>query len=288
MRWKLAQGHLGSCVARMADRLAPMVDPLSVIAGAVLGGVSGEALKYAAAPLEARRMHRLETIKARLERAQVAADHQNRGRTTQPSDRVAFKALTEAALTDDELVADYLGGVVAASGPDDDAGVPAVALIGRLSALQLRFHYVIYRAARDLVTRDGSVNLYQASSAPWLRVSRMSLATALEDINVGLVVSSTLYSLAREGLIGSQWSYGGLAESLDSVAQIRVSAPGAELFLAGHGYPYVASANTLFSPDIELEMLSEVPRCDGVEVAASMSRTSSPVPDRAGPANPSS
>ncbi len=51
----------------------------------------------------------------------------------------------EAAFTDDELSADYLGGVLAASGPDDDSGVPIIAQIGRLSSLQLRMHYVMYR-----------------------------------------------------------------------------------------------------------------------------------------------
>src|SRR5262245_50001291 len=115
------------------------VDPISLAAGAVIATLGGEVVKTAAVPLEAWRQDRTEKIRARLERAREAAEHAAAGRPLMPSDRTAFKALSEAAFSDNELLSDYLGGVMAASGPDDDDGVPIAALLGRLSALQLRF-----------------------------------------------------------------------------------------------------------------------------------------------------
>jgi len=63
--------------------------------------------------------------------------------------RVAYRAVEEAVLTDDELVVDYLSGVLAGSRSPtgrDDRGVVWTELIARMSALQLRCHFMIYRS----------------------------------------------------------------------------------------------------------------------------------------------
>lgn len=115
------------------------MDPLTLAAGAVIATFGGEVVKTLAVPVEAWRQHHTSRIVARLDRVRAAAEHAAGARLLQPSDRTAFKALAEAAVTEDDLMANYLGGVIAASEPDDDSGVPVVARLGRMSALQLRF-----------------------------------------------------------------------------------------------------------------------------------------------------
>jgi hypothetical protein len=60
------------------------------------------------------------------------------------NERVAYRVLTDAAFSDDLVVAEYLAGVIAGS-TESDEGIPVLAEISRLSALQLRLHYVMYR-----------------------------------------------------------------------------------------------------------------------------------------------
>lgn len=112
---------------------------------AVLAYLGAAGYKLAMAPVEAVSEHVKERVGERLARTRQAADAKAGGRPLQVPDRVAFKALTEAAFTDDELISEYLGGVLAASGPDDDGGAAVVAQIGRLSARQLQMHYIVYR-----------------------------------------------------------------------------------------------------------------------------------------------
>ncbi len=77
----------------------------------------------------------------RVERKRELSD-----REQQPvSERTAVNALAAAALTDDEVVQEYLAGVIAAASPSDD-NAHLLALIGRLSPIQLRLHYDLYRS----------------------------------------------------------------------------------------------------------------------------------------------
>lgn len=72
--------------------------------------------------------------------------------------RVAAEIFDKAQWADDEFVAEYLSGVLASSRTAEgtsDAGVPWTALVGRLSADQLRLHWVLYSAFRqNVVGRD--------------------------------------------------------------------------------------------------------------------------------------
>lgn len=68
--------------------------------------------------------------------------------------RVANAVFEAAQYANDEIVTDYLSGVLASSrkvdGGTDDA-LPWSSLVSRLSALQLRIHYVFYRNLRQIV-----------------------------------------------------------------------------------------------------------------------------------------
>jgi hypothetical protein len=226
----------------------------------VVSALTSGATKVVQAPLEAVGEHLKERVKRRLERTLDRANAKNEGRPLEAADRITAKVLNEAAWTDDELTSDYLGGVLAASGPDDDSGAPVVAQIGRLSADQLRFHYVVYRELRRLWPASASMNLYRDSeaSSAGVRLPLLDLVAALGD---GVAkVSSTIGVLVTEGLLGDRWDYtaeGAADEAANWSARVRPTARGAELFLWGHGA--AAHASALFQRDAALTMLTQIP-----------------------------
>jgi hypothetical protein len=125
---------------------------LELVVSAVTGALTGGAVRPLIAPADALAEYWKDKIRERLERVGESVVRKRGGATTLVNERIAYRVLTEAAFTDDSVVAEYLAGVIAGSQPDDDAGAPVLAQIARLSALQLRFHYVIYRGlwARDI------------------------------------------------------------------------------------------------------------------------------------------
>lgn len=70
------------------------------------------------------------------------------------SPRALSKVIDEASFSDDDVVVDYLGGILA-SGRDpegrDDQAVAWSQLVGRLSSRQLTLHYLLYAALREAV-----------------------------------------------------------------------------------------------------------------------------------------
>lgn len=135
----------------------------------------GSAGAISSAPAQALAEHWKERIRDRLDGIRSKAESKAQGRPLQPNERVAFKVLSEGAFNDDALVADYLGGVLAASSPDDDRGAAVVAVIGRLSSDQLRLHYVMYRALSRLMPAGLNLHSEDARQAR-LRIPHQDLA----------------------------------------------------------------------------------------------------------------
>ena len=172
--------------------------------------------KLGLAPVEALAEHWKDRIKARLDRTGRIAEEKARGRPLEAPERVMFKVLTEAAFSDDEIVSDYLGGVLAASGPDDSAA-SVVGQIGRLSSRELRLHYVIYRELYRLL---------KLPTAPFLRdinndwhtgrtlemfvdLNELRTAVALPLTPDGVVgLQTALRSLGREQLVAAYGGHG--------------------------------------------------------------------------------
>lgn len=206
-------------------------------------------------PSEARRELWKETLKERFGRVEKAASAKTGGEPLTINDRVAFKALTEATITDDEVTADYLGGVLAASEPDDDPGAAVVARIGRLSSHQLRLHYVIYRELRRLWPPAAPLNLHMDTQAKQggLRLPLEDLLSALGTIGIR-DLSANITVLVQEGLLADHWRVH-VAQNRP-VAEVRPSGLGAEFFLWGHGAKPIQTSR-LLEPTTELRFLTE-------------------------------
>jgi hypothetical protein len=172
------------------------------------------------------------------------------------SDRVKAKVFGEAAFTDDDITLEYLAGVLAASGPSDDAGSSVVAQIARLSADQLLFHYIVYRELRRLWPTT-TLNLYQEreAKAAGIRLQLHELVGPIAPPRLGNVIGT----LIRERLLDDHHQTA--KETIDGAelwtVQVRPTGLGAELFLWGHGAKDT-SANRLFD-GTALPALSDVP-----------------------------
>lgn len=131
--------------------------------------------------------------------------------------RFAFLLLQEGSLCDDELMADYLGGLLADSkSPDgrDDRAITWCHIITSLSSFQIRAHYLMYR--------EWAYHLHQeAPEIDLSYVDEMNLATMhldFEEFTSALmqeipqdpevILRHSMMGLARIGLINDSWSYG--------------------------------------------------------------------------------
>jgi hypothetical protein len=184
---------------------------VDLIAAVVLGHLTAGAGAVVSAPLNAYAEHWKDRVKERLDRTAAAAEAKMNGQPLELNDRVAYKVLSEAAINDDELIADYLGGVLAGTSAEDDSGAAIVAQIGRLSAAQLRLHYVVYRELRRLWPSGVALDLDHVYGTNFgglggVRFSVQDIAAVFGPqalIKPGALVAPLLDPLVREGLLAT-------------------------------------------------------------------------------------
>jgi hypothetical protein len=137
--------------------------------------------------------------------------------------RLAAATFEAAQYADDEIVTEYLSGVLSSSrAPDggDDGGLPWSAVIAQLSTLQLRLHYFIYANARPFIASQGD-NLWEAKNLSIL----MPIAALFGEVGLDPAIGSdwsrfedATGGLARQGLMGNGLAHGPaeyLAKSLN-------------------------------------------------------------------------
>lgn len=132
--------------------------------------------------------------------------------------RVLKEILDDGSYWDEELGAEYFGGILAASRNEDsrdDRGATLASLVSRMSFYQLRSHYVMYAHARgqlvgsglDLgmrVTREGDGKIF-LPLATW----RQGMGfTADEDQHLEEIAQHCLVGLIREDLLGEYFAQG--------------------------------------------------------------------------------
>jgi hypothetical protein len=173
--------------------------------------------------------------------------------------RVAGRILDEGSWCDDSLMVEYLGGALAsARTPDgrDDRAARWAALVTRLSAYEIRAHYIIYRAMRDALLGamnefvEDDVRNYQVfTNKCQVLMPLVEFVVAMEfdgTEDVQALLAHAIEGLRREGLVeaagygpGKQFAaeprFAG--ESFDEQGYLfaQASPYGAELFLFAHG-----------------------------------------------------
>lgn len=125
--------------------------------------------------------------------------------------RLAAATFEAAQYADDEVVTEYLSGVLASSrAPDggDDSGLPWSAVIARLSTLQIRLHYVLYSNARGAIARQGE-QFWQARNRTLLMpLEQVITAIGLDEDADSARFSDAIDGLIREGLLGDRFGVG--------------------------------------------------------------------------------
>lgn len=165
--------------------------------------------------------------------------------------RVLKTVVNEGSYCDDELAAEYFGGVLASSRTDtgrDDRGARIGKLLDGLSTYQIRAHYLIYGTVRHLFADAGIP--FNMEGRPKMQIflpfsgyfQAMDFSEK-EMEQTGQLLNHVFFGLSAEDLIeGSHWQYG----PKDSISKLFAgaqgggivcgpSALGAELFLWAFG-----------------------------------------------------
>ena len=130
--------------------------------------------------------------------------------------RVAGAIFEEGSYCDDQVVSEYLGGVLASSKSGvsrDDRGTRWVKLITSLSTYEIRLHYVLYSAPRAVyVQRPQRTDWGNGQSYGELRVvmSQLDVMKAMDftpEAPAGEIMAEAMFALHREDLI-TKWVMG--------------------------------------------------------------------------------
>ncbi len=117
--------------------------------------------------------------------------------------RVARDVLWNGAFTDDEICAEYFGGILAACRSEDgndDSAMQFVDCIKGMSSKQLHLHYVIYRSLQNMLIGDGK-QINPGQEAELLAVPICFQTVELMQLGINPPVDLTV--LHRQGLIRS-------------------------------------------------------------------------------------
>lgn len=225
-------------------------DSIAKESGAILSRLFGPAADVMGAhwaeQLKERNLARL--LKKTQQRAEAAA-----AATGLPpgiaNPRVAAQVFESAQFADQEVVAEYLSGVLASSRDPDgknDGGVAWTSVVSRLSSDQLRLHYGVYASVRKLVLSDppDEVNSLHEQAV----VLSLGELVAFVGDDVGRRFSDAIDGLMREDLIADFYSYGPHDEVFKNelqgnhvdfepspVLKLGLTVHGIRLFLWGNG-----------------------------------------------------
>jgi hypothetical protein len=173
--------------------------------------------------------------------------------------RVLKEVLAEGPFCEDEIWAEYFGGVLASSRSEstrDDRGARFAAQIGRLSTYQVRAHFLFYRLFKTLFDGDAAtVNTDEGRQALRIFVPFPAFASGMElaDEKFDVVLGHSITGLVAEGLLRSSYHWGdvdlhkktGFPEATEGGIVVQPSSIGAELFLWSHGRGDVSTYSLL-------------------------------------------
>ena len=222
--------------------------------------------------------YRLRNVGRIMKRADIKSGDEDRG-TANP--RVAHKLLEEGSYCDDEIMVDYLGGVLAASrtpsGRDDRAAAWS-ALVTDLSSLQLRAHFLLYRewAARLHGIEDINVGIEGGRHAAQMQVELYEFQSVLntdESIDSDAAVAHAVIGLAREGLLAEAYSIGpkeimpppaALNTEFENLISVRPTTMGVELYGWAQGLPGLSPGEFVIKAEV-FDPENTIPRLNQIE-----------------------
>jgi hypothetical protein len=222
--------------------------------------------------------YRLRNVGRIVKRADLKSGNEDRG-TANP--RVAHKLLEEGSYCDDEIMVDYLGGVLAASRTPsgrDDRAVAWSSLVTSLSSLQLRAHFLLYRewAVRLHGLLDVNLGVNEGRNLAVMQIEMTEFCAALinqNDISIDAAIGHAIVGLVREGLLGDVYAFGPMAKmppnmkvktQYDDVLCVRPTVMGVELYGWAQGLPGLAPAEFVVKAEA-FDAEDSIPRLSRIE-----------------------
>lgn len=189
--------------------------------------------------------------------------------------RIVKKVMDEAVTCNDNIMAQYLAGVLAGSRNDisrDDRGNTFVELVGRLSSYQVRAHYVFYHITKNIF--DGTlleigVQDSRRKMGVFLPTNVFVTAMAFNEeetkidngYNIGTHI---IWGLTRESLIGYDLAFGDIEalkplypKAKEEGIVFYPTMLGLELFYWAYGTPDLSHLDFL-NPGISFKLLKDV------------------------------
>lgn len=182
--------------------------------------------------------------------------------------RVLKAVIDEGSFCDDELAAEYFGGVLASSRTEsgrDDRGARVAKSVESLSTYQLRSHFLVYSSIKHIFSKSGL--LFNMEGRPKMQIFLpYSGFIPAMDFNqqeydqLGQLLKHIFFGLSADGLIENKWRYGqkeGLEDMYKEAQEGGIicepSALGVELFLTAFGHadkPHEYVFDDAFTPKI--------------------------------------
>ena len=178
--------------------------------------------------------------------------------------KVLKTILEEGSFCDDELTAEYFGGVLASSRSEisrDDRGASFAALVARLTSYQIRSHFFFYNLIKLIFDGDShSVASSEGRQALTTYIPFNSYESAMEfsaKEDAVVILNHVMFGLAKENLIEPSFHFGSadyMSKQYGDRASAGIvfapSALGAELFLWAYGRGDV-NVTRFLEPDIK-------------------------------------
>jgi hypothetical protein len=264
---------VGIAVAKSVDEAEAGADAEHVARGLLIRvlGSSADAISEALGRYTA---YRVRNVQAIVERAD-AKSHDISGTRKVVNPRVAHVLLEDGSYCDDELMADYLGGVLAGSRTQhgrDDRAVAWSNVIISLSALQVRAHYLLYRewAARLRDIADFNLGMSQDRYEATMDIELSEFLPTLtqnSEVPAPDALGHSIPGLIRVGLLEDDYTIGPRENAgqpdpqFDHLLRVRPSVMGLELYGWAQGLPGL-SPGDFQSKATVFDLENPIPRLD--------------------------
>jgi hypothetical protein len=233
-------------------------------------GPAADEIGQALARWTALRVGNVKRVTAVADRKSLAT-----GRDGIVNPRLARSLLEEGSYCDNELMAEYLGGILAGGRSvdgRDDRAVSWSAMINSMSSVQVLLHFILYREwahaihgmTDDKIAGRQDIGLIYVDADEVVR----SLAAAHPELEPSAGIVHAIAGLARLDLIGSGWTTGPVAQmpppsppelAFESAIRATPSHAGMELYGWACGLPGFSFREFMSLPE-PVEFDVEIPR----------------------------
>jgi hypothetical protein len=219
--------------------------------------------------------YRLRNVRRMIAAAERKADG---GEDDSVHPRVAHQVLDSGSYCDDELMAEYYGGLLAAARTPngrDDRAISWSTVVTGMSSIQIRAHYLLYREwAARLHGMDLNLGVDRDRIRTRMDIDMTEFIPLLDngnDLDVNALIGDSIVGLVRLGLLHDRYSFGprdidNAPESpYETLLRVEAAPSGLQLYGWAQGLPGVYPGE-FTKKAIAFETDPPIPRMVGVSL----------------------